>query len=273
MHNKVINPTFGTDPEFMIELNGKPVCVIEKIPGNKKEPYLLKNGICVQPDGVMIEGTQPPCYTKEEFLNYLDDMKGQFQELLNNINPELQLVCKSSGHYSGQLNHPETMRFGCDASYCVYTGDVSPRPQPEDIGDLRTAGFHIHVGTENRLNIENIENFIKCMDLFVGIPSIVLDDDKERRNLYGNAGDFRFKFEPVTIMEYRVLGGYMINHADFVFEQTLKAIEFYNNMFFVDFDFVNVKNIIDNDDYEGATKLLNTIGCENLLKKHTMQVV
>ena len=31
------------------------------------------------------------------------------------------------------------------------------------------------------------------MDLFLGVPSILIDPDTERRKMYGKAGDYRLK--------------------------------------------------------------------------------
>lgn len=60
--------------------------------------------------------------------------------------------------------------------------------------------------------------------MFLGVPSIVLDDDKERRSLYGSAGSFRFKEYGI---EYRTLSNFWLKNKDFmswVFDQTQLAI-------------------------------------------------
>lgn len=51
---------------------------------------------------------------------------------------------------------------------------------------------HIHIGYNNP-EIEKSVDIIKAMDLFLGIPSILMDKDTLRRSRYGKAGAFRFK--------------------------------------------------------------------------------
>ncbi len=50
--------------------------------------------------------------------------------------------------------------------------------------------FHIHFGSPE-INVDNIDTFIKYCDLAIGLPSVFIDSDKERRKLYGKAGCFR----------------------------------------------------------------------------------
>jgi hypothetical protein len=66
---------------------------------------------------------------------------------------------------------------------------------------------------------------IKLMDMFVGIPSVVFDKDetsKERRKLYGKAGEFR----PCDYgVEYRVLGSYALRDPDLT-DLTFMLVEY-----------------------------------------------
>jgi hypothetical protein len=227
--NQIVNPTFGMDPEFAIMTSdGEVISGADVLPGSKAEPFDIGDGDGVQPDGVMAEYTCSPVTTKEEFLTSLNRGRNKIDNILSKFDAKTVLL--SSYEYDNtHLQHPDCRKFGCEPSYCIYTQSVSPRPSVEEIGNLRTAGFHIHVGTQARLTIEEIEYFIYCMDVKLGVPSMELDTDNRRRALYGNAGDFRFKqLDNVTIMEYRVLGGNMIAHAEFCFDKTLEAIDMYN---------------------------------------------
>mgnify|MGYP001584855390 CR=1 FL=1 len=51
-----IEVTIGTDPEFFLEKDGKPVSAHDLVPGTKHEPYPLgKSGAHVQADGTAVE--------------------------------------------------------------------------------------------------------------------------------------------------------------------------------------------------------------------------
>lgn len=284
--NKVVNPTIGTDPEFfVVDSHDRPISIIDFVPGNKKEPYDMGDGICVQPDGVMVEGTCPPVTTKKDFLRNIQFMREKFNMIAKSVNPEFKIVERSSGHYDPMfLDDYRVRTFGCDPSYCIYTKSVSHRPSAESVGTLRTAGFHIHIGTEALLTNTEIEFLIFCMDKFCGVPSIIMDDDQERRQLYGNAGDFRVKTigDKITVVEYRSLGGAMIAYDDFVYDATMKAIEYYNenienfaeNPESFETDFVTVKNIIDKQDKNAANIYINNLTSrweqEQLLQLHNL---
>lgn len=67
------------------------------------------------------------------------------------------------------------------------------------------------------------------MDIYLGLPSVLIDSDSERRKLYGKAGSFRTT--PYGL-EYRVLGGYMMSSpyiGKFLWKQLEKAIDAFNN--------------------------------------------
>lgn len=118
---------------------------------------------------------------------------------------------------------------------------------------------HIHVGYDDN-NIETSLNIIKAMDLFLGVPSIVLDDDTDRRKMYGKAGCFRIK--PYGV-EYRTLSNFWIASEEltnWVFEQTLKAIDFVNSGFDFDDDLSkNIQDCINNQDIELSKKIIEDL--------------
>lgn len=67
--------------------------------------------------------------------------------------------------------------------------------------------MHIHIGYDNPDEETNLA-IIKTLDLFLGIPSIILDKDTKRRELYGKAGCFRHKKYGV---EYRTLSSFWLS--------------------------------------------------------------
>jgi len=87
---------------------------------------------------------------------------------------------------------------------------------------------HIHIGYENPDTDTSIA-IIQAMDLFLGVSSILLDDDTERRVMYGKAGAYRFKKYGV---EYRTLSNFWIKDEQSIkwaYEQCLKMVEFINS--------------------------------------------
>lgn len=85
---------------------------------------------------------------------------------------------------------------------------------------------HIHFGIPN-LDPDNIVMLIKYCDLAMGLPSVLVDTDTERRKLYGKAGCFRM--QPWGC-EYRTLSSFMLNdqYLNKVYNGIERAIEFFN---------------------------------------------
>lgn len=268
---KIQDILIGSDPEFGITLDSMPASVIGKLGGSKKEPMDIGNGCGLQEDNVMAELTMPPCSSKEQFIGYFNYGKQKIEEiLLKNTSLPYKAVSISSAEYNSQiLNNKTAMTFGCEPSWCIYTKDISFRPEPQDVGNLRSAGFHIHIGIPKLLNIKQRIKLIFCMDLMLGVPSILIDTDEKRRTLYGNAGDFRAKLIPdkdYTIVEYRTLGGAMHATDELIgwcYDQTLKAVQMW-------LDFSKVEDIckaydIVMEEVQMAIDTGNTQLCENLI--------
>ena len=233
------NITLGSDPEFgAFDENGIPRSAVGFIPGTKNDPYpLTENGeYSIQIDNVGVEGCVPPTKTKEDFVNSIMTIKKLVNAKLQETQPDWHIRSVSSARFERDELRSKTAReFGCDPSFCVYTGGVSPRPTPAEVGNLRSFGFHIHIGFECDGNpILSFEKIIKAMDIYCGVGSIIIDRDEDRRKIYGNAGDFRFRrlTDIITIVEYRTLGGAMSKDEETVgwcYDQVMLAIEAANN--------------------------------------------
>jgi hypothetical protein len=230
--------TIGTDIEkFVVDEEGNSVSVEGKLGGSKKEPLDIGQGCNRQEDCVLAEFGIPPVMYGEvdKFVNYLEYCNHVGNKILN---PQgLYLLSGSSRHFSAkELATEQAMTFGCDPSWNVYTQNTSVIPDPEDVGSLRSAGFHIHIGFpanfyKNEYDyIQATEKIIKLMDLNLGVPSIIMDMDTERRQIYGKPGDFRFRYvtKDVFVLEYRSLGGGLLGCKEsiqYVFNQTCKVID------------------------------------------------
>ena len=260
MHNKINEWTIGSDPEFAaVDVTGTPRSVIGLIPGTKHEIHDLGSGFGCQQDNVMAELTIPPTDNKNQFVGHILHGKQMINDILQEHG--LQIKSLSSARYSNQdLDNEIAQTFGCDPSFCVYTRGQSPRPSAEEVGNLRSAGTHIHIGTKQLLTIPEIEYLMHCMDIHLGIPSLLIDQDEDRRKLYGNAGDFRFnqRVDPLTIAEYRTLGGFFTSSKElieYLYDQTQAAIDHYTASTDLTID-DEVKRIIDEADYEAAARFV-----------------
>jgi len=258
---KITNFKIGSDPEYaLIDQNNFFVSAIGKVGGSKSVPLSIGNGCSRQEDNVAIEFCIPPCTNKKEFLDYLNYCEEKGDELVSKMN--LKLVAVSSANYrEKELANKNAQQFGCSESNCAYSY-YSMKPDTKQAGNMRTFGFHIHVGFKmpDDVDAESIQNFIKYMDMYLGLPSILIDDDSKRRTLYGKAGDYRVRaINDDLVIEYRSLGGALLATDDlkaWVYDNTLLAIENFNNQTELISDEL-MQEAINNSDQYLANKLIN----------------
>jgi hypothetical protein len=200
----------GFDPEFFLrdKATGKLISAIGLVGGSKDNPKPIGNGCFVQEDNVAVEFNIPPVeYTNVEETSQI--VWEYFQYVYDWVNKNvcepngLEIAIIPSGYFEpDQLDNEAARTFGCDPDYNAYTGAENPRPKgPEG---LRTCGGHIHIGYDNpspEFNREIVQN----MDFLLGVQSVLLDKDTERRRLYGKAGAYRNKDYGV---EYRTVSNF-----------------------------------------------------------------
>lgn len=252
--------TIGADPELFI-VNSRTRDVVSSIgliPGVKNNPYVpqgYKKGYGIETDNILAEFNIPPAKTEDEFVNYIDVMKQWIETFVKGKNPELTIQCIASRYVNeDQLQSDEAKAFGCDPDYNAYTENVNPKPEGAST-NLRSAGFHIHVGYPKQ-NYDTSINIVKWMDVFLGVPSLLLDPDTERRKLYGKAGCFRL--QPWGV-EYRVLSSFMMNsdaHIRYVYKQTMAAVSHRNESNPELFE--AARDIINSGDVKGAIQFCKT---------------
>lgn len=228
------NVTIGADPELFIvnEKTGKVVSSVGLIPGEKGNPWVgddMPTGFGLETDNILAEFNIPPVRDRESFINNIEYMKEYISKFVKEKDPDLGILCKASMTVDkSELKSKQAKEFGCDPDYNVYTEDVNPKPKNASRTNLRSAGFHIHVGYDNH-NIDDSLALIKYLDAYLGVPSLLLDKDTKRRSLYGKAGCFRLT--PYGV-EYRTLSSAMMEDSitlNFVWKQLQKAIDAYNS--------------------------------------------
>ncbi len=226
----------GSDIEAFLrdKETGKFISAIGRIGGSKAYPKPLdKEGCCIQEDNVALEYNVPPVTlndSKEMYSNIkyvLDTVKA-----LESIPENLEITCCSSAVFANEeLNHPQAQEFGCEPDFNAWWGgDQNPRPNADNV-NLRSCGGHIHISYPNA-DEDTSMALIRLFDLFLGIPSLFVDTDIDRRKLYGKAGAFRFKqWGSSAGFEYRTMSNWWTKDEETVnwlFESIKAAIEYFN---------------------------------------------
>lgn len=256
---KLRNVTIGADPELFIinEKTKKVVSAVGLIPGEKGNPWRsedMPEGFGLETDNILAEFNIPPVKDGINFVNNIVYMQEYIDKFVKSKNPDLGIKCAASQTVpTSELQSDQAKLFGCDVDYNAYTMKANPKPKGTAT-NLRSAGFHIHVGYENP-NVDTSLALVKYMDAFLGLPSVIKDKDKKRRSLYGKAGCFRLTDYGV---EYRVLSSAMMGSTaklTFVWKQLQKALKAYQCDYNLP-DRNEVQEAINNSNVELAEQLI-----------------
>lgn len=230
-NKKIVLDLIGSDPELFLrdKSTHEIVSAIGLIPGTKEEPSqipTLTEGHCLQTDNVMVEFTLPPTNKAEELYKSIQDCI----EYVNNVIPHnLECTIESSAILDKKyLDNEQAQTFGCSPDFNAWLdGAVNKSPSAKDV-KMRTAGGHVAISYNHDYDIETLFKFVKALDITLSLPSVLLDPDKRRKEMYGKAGAFRItKFG----LEYRSLSNFWIKDLElvkFVFEGVKKAINLVN---------------------------------------------
>lgn len=256
---KLRNVTIGADPELFIinEKTKKVVSAVGLIPGEKGNPWRsddMPEGFGLETDNILAEFNIPPVKDRINFVNNIVYMQEYIDKFVKSKNPDLGIKCIASQTVpASELQSDQAKLFGCDVDYNAYTMKANPKPKGTST-NLRSAGFHIHVGYENP-DVDTSLALVKYMDAFLGIPSVVKDKDKKRRSLYGKAGCFRLTDYGV---EYRVLSSAMMgspSKLSFIWKQLQKALKAYQTNYSLPSRDL-VQEAINNSNVELAEQLI-----------------
>lgn len=220
--------TLGCDPElFLRDKAGAFLSAFGLIGGTKEHPVPLLNG-AVQVDGMALEFNISPANNVDEFLGNITSV---LQQIRTALGPDVEFDIKSTAHLTEQYMQTRCLQeveLGCDPDYNAYTGEANPKPDMNR--PMRTAGGHVHVGIGENLPTghpqfqQDMNRIVQFMDLLLGVPSVLLDPDVERRSMYGKAGALRYKSYGV---EYRSLSNFWIKEERlirWVYQQTARAV-------------------------------------------------
>lgn len=213
----------GSDPEMFVRNMGGIDHAIGRVGGSKQNPLVVNCG-ALQEDNVLLEFNTDPTDMESIFLKNIREVMKQAEDRM--MFQGLELAPNVSSHvYESMSGFPDSaFVFGCDPDYNALTGDKNPTPAAAD-PNLRTAGGHIHLGWGHLGTVtkEDQQKVGVMCDYFLGLPSLLMDTDDRRRELYGKASAVRFK--PYGV-EYRTLSNFWIWNDDTVlwaFRQAQKA--------------------------------------------------
>lgn len=202
--------TIGADPEFFLKstVSDEIISVEGLLGGTKDEPKPLGEYF-VQEDNVMVEFNIPPCVDDVSFERHITTGISEISKFFKpkNLIPYL----KSSAEFSEeQLNTEKAKEFGCSVDFDAWSETENPKVQPPV--KLRFAGGHVHCGYEDP-DINTTLNLIKMFDLILGLPAVIIDNDEERKKIYGTAGRFRLTSYG---FEYRTLSNFWISDSNLI---------------------------------------------------------
>ena len=232
----------GTDPEvFLQDIAGNPISAIGYINADKWNPMQIPDmpeGYTLQEDNVSLEYGVPPSASADEFVQHITAVMEKSKEYLPNLSFS-KLSCIVFPEE--QMNHPSAHIFGCEPDFNAWTKEVNKKPEPPH-PFMRSAGGHIHVETT-----KDPMAVIRAMDLFLGVPSTLMDDGILRKQLYGKAGAFRAKSYGV---EYRTLSNFWIFKNElirWVWANTQRALDSVDAIDVVKEEARILRSINDND--------------------------
>lgn len=258
-----MNITFGTDPEFaLVNKQNRIVSAIPVLGRGKEDKIDLGNGAKIYFDNTLVEANIDPAESREDLVCKLKDL----YELSRQILKDHGLGAVASHNFSDEeCEHPEAKEFGCNPEKDVYCGGEDCYP-PEGGHSFRSAGGHIHIGGIGDKTDREKAHLVILMDIFVGLPSVLLDNDPTsvaRKELYGKAGRYR---ETDYGIEYRVLSNYWLSNKDLtevIYDLSLHASKiFLSEGFEETLDSINLSSIsqtINSGDKKKAKEIFDTL--------------
>jgi len=205
----------GADVEGFVfdKKTGKIDSAIPYIKGTKHCPQETKHG-AIQYDNVLAEFNVIPADSAAQFTVNTRDIIGDLKEELETHGKTFRPV-SSYNMPEALLDNPEAQQFGCEPDMNIWALEVEHKVNALEIGTLRTAGGHVHLGWDHLEEVTPRKQMevIKALDFTLGLPSVLYDDDTVRRRFYGQAGHFRAK--PYGV-EYRVLSNFWIKKVGYM---------------------------------------------------------
>lgn len=229
----------GSDAEVaLVDTNGFPMSAEGLLGGSKKHPRKTLNG-AVQEDNVLAEFNVNPATTVEEFVRNTNLVLADLRDLIRPLDLSISIVAAAE-YDPQQLRTKQARRAGCDPDYNAWAVGSSGRPDrntpPSFVGrTLRSCGGHLHTSAPEAETDPHFPwKMVRVLDLVAGVPSVIMDRDARRRELYGKAGAHRAKStrfdDPYNGVEYRTLSSFWLK-TDELIAWAFNAVKFaYENL-------------------------------------------
>lgn len=185
----------GCDPEVFVKQEGIFKSAFGLIKGDKKNPHKVRRG-AVQVDGMALEFNIDPAASEDEFCINVQDVFDQMKLMV----PTYEVVAVPCADFDPaylEAQPAAALELGCDPDYNAWTGLANKRPDGKV--PMRTAAGHIHIGWTQGEDINNPDHVARAhmaarqMDFYIGLGSLMYDNDTKRRSMYGKAGADRIK--------------------------------------------------------------------------------
>ena len=225
---KIEDWSLGSDAEmFLLDRETNEVINGKKfVKGSKDNPYNFDKSSpfwCTSLDGISAEFNIAPCTTSKEW-------NAAFEKCITYINstlpPNLCTIHTPAVRVNPkELRTKEARNSGCTPSWSAYSLREN-HPPDVSVTTLRTCCTHVHMKYKD-MRFHEAAEWIKAMDLFLGVPSLIIEPMNERRMLYGTLGEMRFN----STVEYRVLSSFFSQSEElrtWVFNNTVNAINWIN---------------------------------------------
>ena len=222
------NILVATDAEMWAVVKGKKVPASTVLSSKKGVQIPVKGGN-LEVDGTALEFNISPAKDSESFLRNVNGVLEILKKTAKVDDLSFEPVADWGFDLLSTLPK-EAVEMGCNADFNAWREAINPRP--EVTIPFRSAGAHIHIGfcedgaPDDQFYLEYISEFVRELDFYLGLPSVVLDahkDSPRRRELYGKAGAFRPKKYGV---EYRTLSNFWLASdklKKWVYDATINA--------------------------------------------------
>lgn len=193
----------GTDPEFFLFKDGKPISGHGLIPGTKDKPHTMTHETTCQLDGVACELGIKAAADCATFSNRIQSALNFAESMLprGTVLKPVPSVFFDKTYYDKEI--PEDCKvLGCTPDRDAYNdGKINPIPSivSNINGVMRTGGGHIHFGWTKNEDVNSEDHINNCILVIRNIDYLftfyerLWDNDVQRRQMYGKPGAFRVK--------------------------------------------------------------------------------
>ena len=243
--------TIGHDAEVFVTNKGTIAHAIGLLGGSKESPLQVEDG-AIQEDNVLAELNIWPATSADEFVSRTNSVMDQ---IVTRLPEGYDVRVQSSHHYTKPMlmaMPKQALEFGCDPDFDCWT--LAPNDTASSLTTLRTAGGHVHIGFSCEVTPVTQTEVMRMCEYLLGLPSVLLDDDTERRSMYGKSGAYRPKAYGA---EYRVLSNFWLKDEQvmrWVYDQAVLCHEQRNMLkaYYDVLDTTELSRVINESDKQAA---------------------